>query len=316
MNYVHLYNLYAGSGKTYHIIHSLIPSIKHLKFVIISNTHKTLLEYKDYGYGNNCKVVVDHTLQIDYDTKVIIVDEYYQVSISIMEKILQYANCKIYLFGDNRQLPSIDIENSVIKFPNQLLRTFAYVDNGKEWINRRNHFKFDFYDKILNEYDYDNILELINQYSMKNPNDAEYIVAYHNKTLDKYIDKNNKIYYVKGSGLSEKLKKLGLYGDCKIELVFLDEVECHIKFNNEILSITALDYYTYLYQYNLSTIHRLQGKSIKSFYWCKEDNDIFNTKLGRVYCYVLISRLKTKVFPKEFYLNYKINKLKIKLKSK
>lgn len=321
MDYVYLYNLYAGSGKTYYIIHTLIPSIKHLKYIVISNTHKTLLEYKQYGYGDNCKVVMDQSINIDDDVNIIIVDEYYQISKKVMQFILQYANSKIYLFGDDRQLPDTIAK---FKFSKYLMKTFAYIDNGKEWINRRNHFTFGFYDKIINEYTYGDILSIIDKYSMKNPNDAEYIVAYRNSTLEKYKVENCKYYYAIGSGLPQSLKDIGLYGDCVVELVLINEYECIIKFNNITHLITPDQFTKYFNQNNLSTIHRLQGKSIKSFYWCKEDNDYLNCDIGRIYCYVIISRLKTKVFP-DIYLQSilngftpkpKLNKIKIKLKSR
>ena len=310
-----LYNLYAGSGKTTYIKNELIPRIlkENRTYIVIANNHDTLAEY---GEKYNTKIVIPQTVD-NFNPKAtdIILDEYYKCQLCIVERLYElYGDGKkIYMFGDNRQCESInkddDDDDEPWDFAQSFLKNFSFIADGKEWKNHRNEFTHEYYDNLINNKI--DVLSEVKKYSLSDPNDAEYIIAYRHDTLKKYDSYKTDEYYCTNykyendcgdivcSPIAKSLKNIKIHGGSRVILIDRQDDKCLISKNNETYEINTCTFDKFFKPNKLSTIHRIQGKNIKSYYWCSEDDNF----IGGREAYVIVSRLKTqkkiKIFVKK-----------------
>ena len=288
-----IYIDYAGSGKTYHIINNLIPTLDD--FIVLSPAHASIKEYRQNDI--NCNVIQKYTLNhmLPQEDNIII-DEVGMLDSEMNNLIVKCAliGKKIYSFGDFKQLKPVkgEICNSDIYL------NYIYNNICKLGTNYRNDFTFDYYEKLIAMTEYEDILEEIKKYNHENYYEAETIITYTNKTKDKY---NNLM-----------IERLGLkFGDvgCRIVCKKNDLKDFNIYNNfyytikdrdDDIIIITdgIDDIEIKEKQLNSNfelgycrTLYNIQGESIKSFYFCLEDTPHID---GRA-LYTLISRLKKKI---------------------
>ena len=277
-----LYDCYAGAGKSHHII----KTYKNNKdYIILTPKHNANKDYKKNNF--NCDVIQTY----EYSDKIpveniIIVDEIGQVSYKGWEIIIRCAMLGkiIKLYGDFKQLEPIDgnIYNS------NLWINYFYRDVKKINTNFRNNFNIEYYDKLINgEIKKEEILKY-------NNSNSDNIIVYRNITKDDYnlrickkkgikniFDVGNKII-CKTNDLRDKKIFNGFTYIIKEKhndyVITEDNIKIMIK---DLLS--NFDYGWAL------TIHKLQGETLKDYFFAKEDIHFCNNpKL----VYTIISRLK------------------------
>ena len=311
---------FAGAGKTRDIVLNIIPEIekRNESYCILAPTHKALCEFRKIG--KNCDIICgwsDSDKLNNY--KNLIIDEVGMITFDSWNKIINLSlqGTNIYAYGDFTQLPPVGREtinnNQLfgIFSPTFMEWFFSEVTNPYERDNLRNDFTWEYYDDLKNCK-----LNLINEVKKYNTIvDPEYYISWRKSTRDLY---NNKI--LKSMGFDHhlnigvriiadlvdhrdqrkeenNLRFQGIYNSCiyvikEIGLEYstiqtYDEYEINIRIKNK----DILKYFIPAYAIN---IYKLQGQSIKSYYWCDED-DIFLTKENSgTISYVIISRLKTK----------------------
>lgn len=315
---------YAGCGKTYHIINNVVPELikNNINYIVLTPSHKTRIEYLKKGY--NCDVIQragfeKSLLSADH----IIIDEFGFIDRNAHDILyLAYINNKSYeCYGDFKQLLPVGV-NEPLDGAHYLKYMFSEVHY--DFVNHRNNFTKEFYDKIIYCNEDDKFLvEVVNKYSSKNIEDAELIISFRKKTKDAYnsmmmtklgfknmyepgvkiscitndyFEKNNDIYngnnYVVDS-LREsqdsivrraKNKKIAPRYDLTLRCIDDDNKLTVIedKYMRKLNSMFELNY--------CNNIHKVQGMSLKSYYWTPEDNAFIDNRVA----YVVVSRLKNK----------------------
>lgn len=315
---------YAGCGKTYHIINNVLPELikNNVNYIVLTPGYDTKDEYKEGGF--NCDIIQrcgfeKSLLKADH----IIIDEFGAIDINAHEIFyLLYVNNKSYeCYGDFNQLLPVGV-----KKPQNSEHYIKYMFNEvhNEFANYRNHFTKEFYDELIACTDFrenKKLVQKVNEFAVKNYFDAETIICYRKETKKKYNDlmlkhfghttmfepgvkiacvtndyyeTNNNVYnghkYIVDS-LAEseesiqrriKNKKIAAKYDLKLKCKNDMIVTIYDKQMRKLNSMFELNY--------CNNIHKVQGKSVKSYYWTPEDNCFIT---GRV-AYVVISRLKNK----------------------
>lgn len=285
----------AGKGKTTEILEKIIPTLK--SYVVITPSHKTLEEYKIKNV-NNCiaqKYKYTYTLPTE---KVIIIDEFGMCDRSIHDLIYKCSllGKQIIAFGDFNQLPAVNLEKHLNGVSLSSKQYIDYLFPGKKLLkkNWRNNFTDEYYAKLYNEDPNINLLKEIKLHSTKNYKDAEIIICYRNKTVDKYnelklqdleLDNDSiglNVICIKNDPL---LHKKDIYHGFEFKIVESNEI--NIKLSNG--STITRQQFEYSFKPSYArTIYNVQGKTINSYYWAEEDNCFVNGKLA----YTVISRLK------------------------
>jgi hypothetical protein len=319
-----LYQQYAGGGKTYTIKNKIIPQLFEKKedYIILSPSHISIAEYRKNDYV--CDVIQTYTLQNRVPKQnTIIIDEYGMLDteawILLYKCILLDKN--ILCWGDNKQLlPVRELESFDCK--NWINYCFDKID--KTWINRRNGFSQEFYDKIIDCDDSDKLLHVVKKYSTKNPEDAKVIIVHLNETRHKYnahmlklkgiCDLDYKIvgskrsmltYFSKIKAIEElididtevicltnDLSKKGIYNKyCfKVKEITDKKVILHNEEFDKDIDLTHQEIrknFDYSYA---RTIYNIQGQTLDSYYWGGNDKD--NYFLNGRMAYTIVSRLK------------------------
>ena len=302
-----LYNCYAGTGKTYYIINSIIPELEKegKTYIVLAPTHKALVEFHEQDKNNEilCDVIQNFTLHNtipNYDY--VIIDEIGMCDKSAHDLLykLKMLNRNFICLGDFNQLLPFG-ENEPLNKPHYINFLFNEIKDDILIINRRNNFPISYYDDLINGKL--NPLEEVNKYSSKKWDSMnEVCITYRIETAKKYHNKyfkNNNIKPLETGNkyicLSNNYRKDGIFNgtECIItqsnkELITLDtSAQTTIKkFNNNFMPSCALN------------IHKLQGGQVTTYYWAKEDN-IFITndrKDSNRIAYTIISRLKGNVY--------------------
>lgn len=293
-----LHDKYAGNGKTYYIINTLLPLLiqKKISYIILTPTIGSLEIYRKKEL--NCQTLQKYT-NSNYvpSEEYIIIDEIGFCGRKIHDFIykLQYSGKHIECFGDFNQLLEPGEEKPYNK-PHYINYMFNIVK--KDFINYRNRFDKFFYDDIINGKESVNIIK---QYSTKNINDAEIILCYRNKTIKQY---NKKVLELLGKNefdIDTKImcnnnrlyEKYGIYNNMKFTIT--KKIDKNIEITSELNDKIILPFRTikgnfqHAYCINIFTA---QGQSFKSYYWTPEDDyflDISNHK-ARI-AYTLVSRI-------------------------
>jgi hypothetical protein len=314
--YTELYMKYAGSGKTTHIVNKIIPEIKEIEeilsnmlkeenrdnsYIVLTPTHSTLSELKKKGI--NCKIVQKYTFSETIPTeKNIIFDEIGFADLSCHDLLykLNHLNKNLICFGDFNQLLPIE-EDRPCNQPHYLNFLFKKIDT--KFVNYRNNFTKEYYDKIINE-EID-IVKEVNKYSTSLYN-ADVVLCYrtnkskvfktrdvyNNKILKKLGKKSNDIG-VKLICINNKLIEKNIYNHKQLVIKEKykedDDKNIFYKLEDEIgeefiITEKQLKYFRPAYALN---VYEAQGMTLKSYHWATEDDKFLYGNMA----YTIISRL-------------------------
>lgn len=294
-----LHNQYAGAGKTYYIINTLIPSLGSESYVIFTPSHCSLKEYRNAGL--KCDVIqkYDYTNDIPPETTIII-DEVGMVGRgghNFLYKLMMLGK-NYYCFGDFKQLVPPDMDNPM---DSEHYLNFMFSNIVNNFTNHRNNFTKEYYDSLIESKDKEYLIREVKKYSSTTYDNSVVLCYRNDKTRDPW---NKKIMAEKGLcyesiGLqlycevtNEKYRSYGIYKGFPVYIHSVDNgrwtivnnmdnpeirIECTEKqITNDFSPRFALNCYN------------IQGQSIDSYYWAAEDDFFIN---GRT-AYTIISRLK------------------------
>jgi|WetSurMetagenome_2_1015567.scaffolds.fasta_scaffold00833_10 hypothetical protein len=320
-----LHAKYAGSGKTYDIINRLVPTLikKGISYIVLTPTHPTLEEYESTKiyingkeYSIECDIFQRYTLkniipQADY----IIIDEVGfidRTGHNFLYKLNRLGK-SFELYGDFEQLLPI---NESAQYNQQHYLNYMFSEIDTKFINRRNNFTEEYYRSIIDG-TYEYAKAEVKRWSTVVSFEAEYIISFRRSKIAKYYNaqmailrdtynygKGSKIVCIKNTlALMDKNifngKEFTIIGKKKIESIEHNNEDAQ---NKDILDMiyTIRDKIDNTYQitqkqldrcfdyaYALN-IHRVQGKTINSYYWCDEDDKFLTPRMA----YTIISRLK------------------------
>lgn len=294
---------YAGSGKSYHILNTVIPSIKPNKtYLILSPTYVSLEEYRERNL--NIAVIQKYTLQNKIPKEdIIIIDECSMIDQQGQDLIIKMAllGKLIYMYGDFNQLEPVEpTKKNPKEYNSQIYLNLIFKNKLLLTDNYRNHFTKEYYDTIINSNSTKYLEQEVKKHSTKTPKEAEVIICYLNATVDKYNDlmmkENKQNKYSEGLPIickSNDLLDNGLYNGMtyKIKSVDKEDKKLIIKDNkNNEYTINNTQYEENFKPAYALTIHCTQGKSITKYYYADEDYKYLDNKKA----YVIVSRLKTK----------------------
>lgn len=290
---------YAGAGKTTYVINKRIPKINKNETIVTTPSHSSMEEYKstDVNHSVIQKYTLSNTL---IEEKHTILDEIGFIDRKGHELLykLMLLGRSYEAYGDFNQLPPVK-ETERFDTPQYLQYMFNKQCNVLTE-NHRNAFTKEYYDNLIHKKK--NLAEQVKKYSTENPEDADVIICYYNKTIEKY----NKIMLKK---LKKKWGDIGTRYICRSNGL-LDEYEIY---NHKMVTIVKktkdendddlfkLDDGNYVTAKQLEkhfqlgyavTVYGIQGKTINSYYWAQDDNKVFNKKHGGRIAYTIISRLK------------------------
>ena len=285
---------YAGCGKTYKIINSVIPKIEG-SYIVLSPSHSSI---EDYRLNNiNCNVIQAYQYSGDIpEEETVIIDEIGLCDTKANNIIYKcmLSNKKVICYGDYNQLdPVADVHCNSDTYLN-----YAYRKQLKITSNHRNKFTIKYYDDLINS----NIdLEAeIKKYSSP-LDEAEFIICPTNSDPNTGCDKYNKIVmnnkkitmYDNGCLVmckTNKLRNIGLYNNFICNVVDTDDEYVHLKDKTQTYKVSIKQYEAFFKPAYARTLYNCQGKTFKSFHVPDECISAFiqNGKQA----YTLISRLK------------------------
>ena len=287
-----IYVDYAGSGKTYHIINKLIPTLKD-NYIILTPSHSALKEYRQKKI--NCNVIQKYAYNNSIpEEDIIIVDEIGMVNTKCNEILIKASimGKKIYSFGDFKQLSPVNdyISNS------PLYLNMMYKEITSLKTNHRNNLTFEYYDSLLNGDD-KYLLSEVKKYNSNSYKDADIIICFRNETRKLYndlmLEHLNKDHGDENTKIVCKTNDLynkNIYNNFYYTVIEKNEDTLIITDDNENFTITIDEFNKYFEAGYCRTLYNIQGESIKSFFYAPEDYKF----LDNVRTYTLISRLKTK----------------------
>ncbi len=295
-----LYNCYAGVGKSYKIMNEDIPKIKDKSYIVLTPSHATLKEYKKKNF--NCDVIQKYTLTNEtIKEDIIIIDE-----IGMIDgkgwNLLYMLKClgkEIIGYGDFKQLPSF---NGLVYDKKHFINTI-FGTHKELTTNYRNNFSNQYYNSLIYSDEQEYLIKEVDKYN-SNIEDAEILISHTNINRHKYNErmciKNNISYNKNDKGeikigewskkcpiicKTNNLRKLNIYNkftfnikSCSGDMFILDD-------GRKILKKDIINNFDFAY---CRTLYSIQGETLKSFHYIKEDYKFLNNR----FAYTLISRLK------------------------
>lgn len=285
-----MFNCYAGSGKSYFCINSLIPLLEknNQSYIVLGNKYTTLKEY--FKYNKTSKVFQYFTFNKNNEKIIsefkeyqnIIVDEAGLLSESELTYIYTHlkVNQHLYMFGDDKQLLPIGWNNKLdsplkLMAVKQLFNFVVCMDD-----NYRNNYARDDYDLMRLEprtyvLDCDARL-LINRVSKRNICIRRSYMNEMNKNYtkdwtDKFCNMKVKIgerliseFKQSRQNISKKLIKREIYNGSYYDIVKYDKETIFLKdeLNNE-FELTEDEFKDMFNYAHCITLYRAQGESIK-----------------------------------------------------
>lgn len=302
-------NSYAGCGKTYDITNNIIPEIiaEDQTYIVLTPSHASAREYRKLGFNVKCiQCYTNSFVKNDipnYD--VIIVDEIGMVDSSgwfLLYK-LHLLNKSIICYGDKEQLLPVCPSSSEDRcFINKNFINYMFFQQEFKDTNFRNNFSSKYYESLFKSDCKFYLLRETMKHSCNDFKDAELIISYRRATRDKYnklmchhlgienmYDPNTKVICQ-----TNKLSNYGIYNKFCFTVVNSYEYDnnewtVELDDGDETYEISLKEFeknFEYAYA---RTLHSVQGDSLKSYYFPKEDRYCLD---GR-FAYTLISRLKT-----------------------
>jgi hypothetical protein len=283
----------AGCGKSYDIMNNLIPSLDK-SYLIVVPTNATMSEYKKKDF--NVKVKQTFTLNNTIpEEDVIIIDEVGMSDYLDMKMIIKciIAGKDIYAYGDFTQLLPVSCDKQI---NNDYLIKCLFNENINLDTNFRNNFTSKYYDKLRYKYNKEELINKVNKHST-DWKEAQYIIVYTNEMKDKYNKlkmqqlKLNDICSVgcKVICKSNDLRELNIYNKYRFEVVSSSDKTVCIKDEFKEYNIDKEKFMKFFQPAYALTLYCIQGESIESYYYPKEDYKYINGRSA----YTLISRLKT-----------------------
>lgn len=285
-----LWDDYAGAGKTYYINNVLLPQIGD-DYVVLTPSHASLEDYERCGI--KCEVIQKYQFSGEIPSaRNIIIDEVGMVSLQGNTVIVKCAlwGKNIYSFGDFKQLKPVNSEPC----NNPIYLNYLYKTTTALGTNYRNHFTTEYYDKLREMADPEEIEAEIKKYNTANYYDAETVICYTNATKNKYndmmLEKLNIAFGEEGCRVvckSNDLREKGIFNNFYFTVKSNDGETITLSDGKQI-TLTQLE--KYFEPGYCRTLYNIQGRSIKSFYYAMEDLRFID---GRG-LYTLVSRLKDK----------------------
>jgi hypothetical protein len=303
-----LVNSYAGCGKSYDIIHNIIPEIKE-PYIVLTPSYASLMEYKKKNincdviqrYSNNNSVPKEHY---------VIVDE-----IGMVDRMGHYMLCKcremekqLYLYGDFNQLLPVNETKplNASHYMNHIALQTKILDQ-----NQRNNFTIEYYDQIIGMSKKNAAIQ-VRKHSQKLPvpnskhakkkfvwDDKLTIICHRNIMVQKYnkyvlhlIDKSRFDIGVKIRCTTNKLIKKNAMNNFKYIIVDNDK-KSTLKIapdNNDESEIITISYTEYEQNFDLAyalTIYGLQGSFVYKYHFVDEDYGYIDGRMA----YTIISRI-------------------------
>ncbi len=289
----HIFNCYAGAGKTHFILNTLIPQISQTgnTYIVLTPSHNAS---KTYIRNNiNCKVIqtfnyLDEVPKEDH----IIIDEIglcNRQSNNFIYKCLSMDK-QIYSFGDFRQLLPV-MEQS--HFNSKQYINHMYKNQHEVLTNYRNNFTTYYYDKLINDTLY--IKKEVAKYMTDNYYSAEIVICKSNPQCDEYNKKIMKKLNIKFGDIgckiiccTNKLRNKNIYNN--FDFIIKDKKNDIITLDNNIeIKIEELNKF-FKPAYAI-TIYKSQGQEYNSFYVPYETIESLTPREA----YTIISRLKQKL---------------------
>ncbi len=302
-----LVQAYAGAGKTYHIINEVIPKIEN--YLILTPPHASIKEYRKNKL--NCKVIQYYNYNFNEipTEQTIIIDEIGMVDRLGWDFIYKciLMDKTIMAYGDFKQLLPVSSKGEM---NSSLWFDLAFKHKKIMKTNYRNTFTKEYYDSLINgKKSY--IKNEVMKYStpMK---DAELILVFRNTTRHVYnkmmcehlnipylvkpanetiLNKDNLKIGTKIICIDNKLGKKTIYNKfCyTIKEINEDKVIITDDIDNITIDKDELDkvflHFSFAYA---RTIYSIQGASIKSYHYAKEDLCFIDNRTA----YTTISRKK------------------------
>ena len=282
----------AGGGKSYTIMNDIVPKLDK-PYIIVSPSHVSIAEYRHLDY--TCDVIQKYLYRkIIPNVETVIVDEVGMIgnagwNIIYMCKILGKT---IIAYGDFNQLKPV---GSHRLFDKDHWLNLMFSTINKDWTNRRNNFTREYYLDLINEKV--NLKKEVEKWSSV-LDDTEYVLCWFNETRKKY---NKMICDKKGiKSLTDigalimcktnELRDADIYNNYvfKVQEINDNKVKLYnVDFKDTVeLPIVAIEkYFDYAYA---RTLYNIQGQTLNSYYWCKEDTRALDGRSA----YTIISRLK------------------------
>tara|TARA_R110000822_G_scaffold163778_1_gene304028 strand:- start:4702 stop:7755 length:3054 start_codon:yes stop_codon:yes gene_type:complete len=298
-----LVQAYAGAGKTYHIINEVIPKIEN--YLILTPSHASIKEYRKNKL--NCKVIQYYTYnfnEIPIEDNIII-DEIGMVDRQGWDFIYKciLMGKTIMAYGDFKQLLPVSSKGEM---NSSLWFDLAFKHKKIMKTNYRNTFTKEYYDSLINgkkSYITNEVVKASTP--MK---DAELILVFRNTIRHDYNkmmcdhldipylvnDKNEIILNqddlkigTKIICIDNKLGKKTIYNKfCyTIKEINEDKVIITDDLDNITIDKEELEHFSFAYA---RTIYSIQGASIKSYHYAKEDLYFIDNRTA----YTTISRIK------------------------
>ncbi len=288
----------AGSGKTFHIINDIIPKLGHSNYIVLLPTHDTRADYAQANIKSNNvyhKYIFANTIPSE---QVIIIDE---VGLyDYMGQLLIYkcgmAGKQIICVGDFDQLLPI---KETSPFNNQVYLDSIFPNISTLDQNMRNNFTKAYYKDLKTNQDTDYLTKEVLKYNTKNYYDADMIITYYRKSRDKYNE-----LMLEHLGFESKFDK-GVKLQCITnDLYTKHEITNRMCFQittvtkwgfeltdtvfNKIYKLSKKEISKYFRPAYAKTLYSIQGKSVKSYFYPKEDSYQIDNRSA----YTIISRIK------------------------
>jgi hypothetical protein len=268
----------AGNGKSYYIQHMDLTDA-----IIVSSKHSAIRQHKEKGlnahviqkfsYGEETKTTIPAE-------KHIIVEECGILTRQNWDFLYKCAllGKKLTMLGDFTQLLPVD---EIHTFNRPAFIGMMFANQVVKNDNYRNNFSAEYYETLKNgtkEY----LMEQIKKYSTDKPEDADVIIAYRNKIVDKYNEY-----------MLEYHDKTINDDDVPVMCITNDLRE-HDMFNNffflsQEIEPSLLNNEKYFKPAYARTLYNMQGDDCGSYYVAPEDLHWFcNPRMA----YTLVSRLK------------------------
>jgi hypothetical protein len=284
---------YAGAGKTYYIIHDLIPKLKMAdkNFIVLSPSHVSLEEYKKAKI--NCNVIQKFSLSNTLPSEeVIIIDEFGMCDRKGHDILIKsdLLNKECHAFGDFKQLPPAG-ESTTLSSKQYIESIFSKTKLLEK--NRRNTFTKSYYDNLINgKLD---LIKEVKKHSTKTPLEADVIICWRNSTVDSYNQLYMCAYDIEPYDIG--LKLMCIDNDLHAKNIYNHFVETIVSNEDDIITLSNGSTFTkeeidkHFKPAYAKTVYGVQGKSINSYYYAPEDYQFID---GRT-AYTVISRLKTEI---------------------
>lgn len=316
-----LYNCYAGVGKSYYIQNEIIPKLDD--YIVLCPTHSSLIDYKNKVFNRditkkrmdfnldtgtydeiiepaniNCDIIHKYTFanQIPRENTVI-VDEIGLITQYDYIWALAQQGKHLLAFGDYSQLLPIGSDRPY-NSPQFINAIFGKIDRESLAINRRNHFSFDFYDRMISdECDSAKIIKTYCKTDLTDYQPTDICIARTNAECDQIngdilemlFDTRDMCVGSKVECRTNMIRDHDIFNHYQFEILSMNDEEVILSDNTREVTITPRQLRNNFKPAYCVTLHSAQGKSYPVVRYMSENLDLTGREL-----YTLISRIKTK----------------------